>query len=343
MRRAATAILTAAGLLGLAAGEPARALDAIEVRAVPVAAFDPQQPDQSSFGPLRFVGGLQLDSPDRRLGGLSGIEISPDGRRVLMVSDVGDLIAATLDYRDGILTGVSDASVQRLLDEAGGPLGTKFGADAESLRAIGGAGLPDDVLVGLERDNRVLRYGFDAAGRISPATLVPMPDAVADLPYNEGLEGIAVLPPGAPGAGSIVAVAEGEDPARPGTMPGWVIAPDGAVSPIALVRDGAFNVTDAVALPNGDLIVLERRFNLLTGVAMRLRRIAVAELAAARAEGADPIRGEALFTAGMAYAVDNMEGLAAHVDDADRTILTIVSDDNFSTLQRTLLLQFELL
>jgi hypothetical protein len=36
-----------------------------------------------------------------------------------------------------------------------------------------------------------------------------------------------------------------------------------------------------------------------------------------------------------------MEALAVH-REGSRTILTIMSDDNFSSLQRTLLLEFEL-
>jgi hypothetical protein len=37
-----------------------------------------------------------------------------------------------------------------------------------------------------------------------------------------------------------------------------------------------------------------------------------------------------------------MEGIDAHQDAAGDTVLTMVSDDNFSMLQRTLLLQFTL-
>ena len=37
-----------------------------------------------------------------------------------------------------------------------------------------------------------------------------------------------------------------------------------------------------------------------------------------------------------------MEGLSVHLEEG-RTILTLISDDNFSFLQRTLLLEFELL
>jgi hypothetical protein len=37
-----------------------------------------------------------------------------------------------------------------------------------------------------------------------------------------------------------------------------------------------------------------------------------------------------------------MEGLAVHRDGAGALVLTLISDDNFSVLQRTLLLQFTL-
>jgi hypothetical protein len=49
-----------------------------------------------------------------------------------------------------------------------------------------------------------------------------------------------------------------------------------------------------------------------------------------------------LIVADMAYQVDNMEGLSVHREADGTLVLTMVSDDNFSPLQRTLLLQFTL-
>jgi hypothetical protein len=37
-----------------------------------------------------------------------------------------------------------------------------------------------------------------------------------------------------------------------------------------------------------------------------------------------------------------MEGIDAHVTEQGETVLTMVSDDNFAIIQRTLLLQFTL-
>lgn len=70
---------------------------------------------------------------------------------------------------------------------------------------------------------------------------------------------------------------------------------------------------------------------------MRLRRMALAAIV----PGAD-VDGEVLIEAGRSQQIDNMEGLAVHTNAAGETILTMISDDNFSFLQRTLLLQFAL-
>ena len=90
-------------------------------------------------------------------------------------------------------------------------------------------------------------------------------------------------------------------------------------------------------LPGGGIVVLERRFRYSEGVKMRIRRIAEAEL-----KRGTPIEGETLLEADENLNIDNMEGIAAHRSAAGETILTLISDDNFSPLQRTLLLQFAL-
>ncbi len=89
--------------------------------------------------------------------------------------------------------------------------------------------------------------------------------------------------------------------------------------------------------PKGDLLVLERSFSRLRGVGMRIRRVALASVA----PGAT-VDGPALFEADMGYQIDNMEGLSVHRTAGGELVLTLISDDNFSMIQRTLLLQFTL-
>jgi hypothetical protein len=54
------------------------------------------------------------------------------------------------------------------------------------------------------------------------------------------------------------------------------------------------------------------------------------------------VDGAELIFADMAYQVDNMEGLSVHRAADGALVLTVISDNNFSPLQRTLLLQFTL-
>jgi hypothetical protein len=83
--------------------------------------------------------------------------------------------------------------------------------------------------------------------------------------------------------------------------------------------------------------VLERRFRYSEGVKMRIRRIAESE-----PKRGCLIEGETLLEADYNLNIDNMEGIAAHRVVSGETILTLISDDNFSLLQRTLLMRFAL-
>jgi len=93
-----------------------------------------------------------------------------------------------------------------------------------------------------------------------------------------------------------------------------------------------------VLLPAGELLLLERKFSLVDGVGIRIRRIPLT----AMAPGA-VVDGPSIFEADLSAEIDNMEGIDAHVTPEGETVLTMVSDDNFSPIQRTLLLQFTLL
>ncbi len=90
-------------------------------------------------------------------------------------------------------------------------------------------------------------------------------------------------------------------------------------------------------LASGELLVLERKFSLVEGLGIRIRRIPLTSLAPGAL-----VDGPAIFEADLGDEVDNMEGIDAHVTPEGDTVLTMVSDDNFSLIQRTLLLQFTL-
>src|SRR5262249_16958623 len=105
----------------------------------------------------------------------------------------------------------------------------------------------------------------------------------------------------------------------------------------AVKRSADFDVSDAALLPSGDLLGLERKFSWTAGLFIRIPR---PQLGDVRAGG--PAHGPVLFEADLGNAIDNMEGLSVHRSASGETVLTMISDDNFSALQRTLLLQFTL-
>jgi hypothetical protein len=82
-------------------------------------------------------------------------------------------------------------------------------------------------------------------------------------------------------------------------------------------------------------LLLERRYSLLRGVAIRIRRVPLESLKMGAL-----VDGRAMIEADLAYAIDNMEGMAVHRTSSGEMIITLVSDDNFSFIQRNLLLQF---
>jgi hypothetical protein len=144
-----------------------------------------------------------------------------------------------------------------------------------------------------------------------------------------------MVPKGLPLAGTLIAISErGLD--ADGNLKAFLI---GGPSPgqFSVRRTDNFDVSDAVLLPSGDLLVLERKFSWLAGIGIRIRRIALKSVAPGAV-----VDGPSIFDADLGHEIDNMEGIDAHVTDEGDTVLTMVSDDNFSMIQRTLLLQFRL-
>ncbi|WP_447411886.1 esterase-like activity of phytase family protein, partial [Clostridium perfringens] len=64
-------------------------------------------------------------------------------------------------------------------------------------------------------------------------------------------------------------------------------------------RTDDFDISDAVLLPSGDLLVLERKFSLFSGVGIRIRRLRLADIAPAAT-----IDGPTIFIADFGQEID---------------------------------------
>lgn len=316
----------------------AAAPEHIAVTATPVP-MNPRDPSQAVVGRLRYLGGLQLTSSDSRFGGLSGLRWH-DGT-LYAISDLGDFFTLTPVERGGRLTGVRDARVRRLTGTDGVPLSHgKDDSDSESLELHFRAGCrrcpPDSAVVAFERTNRILAYRLVDGLPTGAATEYTWSAAWRrTLPSNGGVEAMA-------GGFLLSEELRTPDGRASGRLSWWVgdRAAHGEQEMDLPVSDG-FSPTDADVgelRPDHPILVLQRRYTPETGVAARIVLFHPSpENGGSRRE----ISGlETLAELAPPLTVDNMEGLAFRDDGG--SFVYIISDDNFSPTQRTLLLKFEI-
>ena len=319
--------------------QPEHGVDApvsIEVNARPIPFFEPRDRSRVRFGRLAYRSGLVLTSPHRGFGGLSAFRFLDDkGERFLALSDQGTWFTGRIRYEGGKMAGLDDVEAAPMLNAEGRPITEKrLWYDTESLARDGSV-----MYVGLERVNQIMRFDFAKGGTRARGEVVPTPAAIRKLPVNKGLEALVFVPKGKdthrPLAGTLIAFSErGLD--ADGNLVAFLI---GGPSPgqFAVRRTDKFDISDAVLLASGEVLILERKFSWFTGIDIRIRAIPLSSIAPGAL-----VDGPELFRADLGHEVDNMEGIDAHATDDGETVLTMVSDDNFSMLQRTLLLQFTL-
>jgi hypothetical protein len=288
------------------------AMVAISVEAVGVP-LAPASPALDRIEEFHYAGGLALSSVQTdRLHGLSDLDVDTSGR-FLAVGDEGVLFDGRFTFdAAGRLIGVTDTRLGRLLGEDGAPLPDKSSADAEGLAVF------DDgrFLVSFERRNRVWLY--QAAGstpRAAPAPLVSFGG------INTGMEALSLLPDTAPDAYTVGAEATGET---------WTCRLSGSpcvAGPVVDMPPG-FALVAMTSLSGGRMAYLLRSFNEEQGNRNILRVVH---------------DGTVLATLSLQrpLSVDNFEGLAAVQGDSGSVRFYLLSDDNGSSTQRTLLLAFD--
>lgn len=313
------AIALCLGIIGYALYAQQIEASDTDVVSVPL---DPADPARETLGRLRYLGGLDIPRMGQNIGGLSALDWDTQSGRLLALADDGRWVWITPEEQGGRLTGIAAIEQGPLLGLDGEALSDKEQADSEGL-ARWGAG---PLAVSFERDHRVWLYaqGLTQAPSDTGLDLVAL---FAGLEDNRGVETFAVSAEHQLLCAERMATTANANCRMFKEGEGFV--PFAAEPPQALVSRGAVP-TDAKALTSGEFLILFRSYSPAQG-----------NTAAIVSYAPDGTRRE-LMVLQAPLTLDNFEGLAVR-EGRDRTFLYIVSDDNFSSSQRTLLMKFELL
>lgn len=287
-------------------------------------------PSVTRIGRLRYRGGVSLSSDDPRFGGLSGLLVDRGGQRLKAVSDKGTWLIARIKHDSKRrLIGLDNAEIAGMRDRAGEIVkGKKFG-DAEAMARVNG-----HVIVAYEHTHRLWHYADRGNFLNARPKIERRPPRGRKhsrvLRRNHGIEALTEL-----SGNRLFALPEGRKDAVV-RQPGWII--DGKRwHPVSYARKGLYRPVGAATLPNGDVLVLERRLTLIGGLSSRLVRVSARSIRAGAV-----IKGKEIAVLQSPMIADNFEGISARRGPDGKTLVYLVSDDNFNILQRTLLLMFEL-
>lgn len=268
----------------------------------------------SPAGAAEFLGAHVWEPPRDWLGGLSGLEMAPDGSAGTALGDRAGFVYLEFERRAGRISGVRYRGARKI---------DVVKADSEGLAIA-----PDGTAYAtLEGHPRLLAW---PPGQDRPATL-PLPRAVAELPRNAGLEGLAIGPEGALWTLPERADWSGDYALWRGADGEWsrfCDIPGGGIVPFLGFRAVGLDFDD-----QDRLYLLERRLSLRIGFQSRVRRLTLAP------DGIAAIETLLVTEPGER---DNLEGISLWRDAAGRLRMTLVSDDNYLFFQRTEFVEYAL-
>ena len=267
-----------------------------------------------------LVSSYRWQDSHKGFGGFSGLHLSEDGSRLIVISDAGFTATADL-LREGetqTLTAVENASFKELVGVRGQSL-RGVDDDAEGL-AVDAAGR---MYISFEGFHRVRRY--DAIGERA-AFIKGHPD-FAEMQNNSSLEALAI-----DDDGWLYTL-----PERSGklTRPFPVYRLKDEIWDIAfrVPRRGDFLPVGADFGPDGKFYLLERHLNGLFGFQTRVRRFSVND---------DKLANEEQLLETKSGVHDNLEGISVWRDTQGDIRIAMISDDNFRSFQRTEIVEYRL-
>lgn len=266
----------------------------------------------------RFSSAIEIPKEADWVGGISGLSLSENGRTFYLITDHGTLAKGTIERRNGALDSLKFVETKPISNRFGGPHKRRF-ADAEGLAVDAGG----RIFISFETENRVSVYeSFQ-----SPERLTSFTREWRVFPENQGLEALALAPDGALW-----------------TIPEFVWENGSEARIYRLIQGGEWKLHTTIPTrnglrpvgadfgPDGHLYLLERGF-LAFGFYSQVRRLTVNDSKIIKIE-------TVLQTLSGRHG--NLEGISVWKDAAGRILITMVSDDNFQSIQRNELVEYVL-
>ena len=295
-------------------GETYLRAQSIQVRVIE-AERGSEQAQLKNLTGMTLAGAWQLKSDEPNFGGLSGVDVLRSGS-LLTVSDAGAFIWIGVDPDTGAPDGIGSIAYMR--GEDGNFFPTKLAADAEGLSLRDGL-----AMVSFERDHRIEAFNLERCGSAARGARVVTFDGVVDgrrIDNNRGAEGLMVS------GDTLVA---GFETHYSGGSPVVEVMDDGSVTLQRYTEQAGLYVLTGMDQADGLTATIFRAYDPARGPRVILQ-----------VDGAEGRIAEAHFKKPLP--VDNFEGVAIGVSPQGTPRIWIISDDNFSRDQRTLLLALDL-
>jgi len=270
--------------------------------------------------PAEYLGSYRWQIEAENFGGFSGLELQENGQDFWIINDDGIIGKGHLD-RDAVsgqITAVSGYETHLLK--------TSTGADVEHIyNDAEGLAVSDDgtIYVSFEGYHRLAMY----PDMTSNAVKIPRPREFNQLQNNSSLETLAI-----DRNGTLYTL-----PERSGQL--------SRPFPVFRYRDGKWDQPFGIPRrppylpsggdfgPDGKFYLLERHLNGIFGFQSRVRRFDLDESGVSKEE-------TLLETKTGTH--DNLEGIAVWRDAAGDIRITMVSDDNYRSFQRTEFVEYRL-
>ena len=266
---------------------------------------------------LEQVGFLNIDRNEKDYGGFSGLVISSEGTEALVVTDKSFFFVLELRREENdMLTEYSVVRKGRILSSKGEHLNGR-NTDSESIVIDKN----NNYYISFESNHRIMMHA-KVEGK---GVFVPKHPMFRKLSVNKGIEALAI-----DADNRLIAIPE-KPPSGISDIPIFRLQNDKwEIIKYVKINDN-FLVTDAEILPEGLLLILERKFSWTQGFKTRFRLISLDKF-----DNTEPIT---VFTS-TANQFDNLEGVTLWRDKNGEMRILTVSDDNFHPLQQSEIREF---